>query len=68
MPHLTALFRVAMYLERDRSKAEDLVQETFTQALQTFPHLEPDTNSCAWLVEIMYSIERRRDLEFSRLR
>ncbi len=60
MPHLKALFRVAMYLERDRGKAEELVQETLTQALQSFHQFDPGTNCCAWLVAIMYSVERKR--------
>lgn len=66
MLHLKALFRVAMYLKRDRGKAESLVQETCTQALQSFHHFEPGTNWCAWLVAIMYSVERRRPCKFRR--
>src|SRR5256885_11932675 len=34
MPHADRLFRLAMWLERNRDEAEDLVQETLTQALQ----------------------------------
>ena len=33
LPHADRLFRLAMWLERDRAEAEDLVQETLTQAL-----------------------------------
>ena len=36
MPHVDRLFRHAMWLERDRAEAEDLVQETLVQALQSF--------------------------------
>lgn len=36
LPHAPRLFRLAMWLERDRHEAEDLVQETLTQALQSF--------------------------------
>lgn len=66
-PHLKALFRVAMYLERDRSKAEDLMQETFMQALQSFHRLKPGANCCVWLVAIMYNVKRQRHRKFSSL-
>ena len=36
MPHVDRLFRLAMWLERNRAEAEDLVQETLAQALQSF--------------------------------
>lgn len=65
VPHMNALFRVAMYLERDRSKAEDLVEETFTQALESFHRFELGANCCAWLVAIMYSVRRKRLRKFS---
>ena len=67
VPHMRALFRVAMCLERDRGKAEDLVQETFMQALQSFHRFETGANCCAWLVAIMYSVERKRRRKFSTL-
>lgn len=67
MPHMKALFRVAMSLERDRSKAEDLVEETFMQALQSFHRFELGANCCAWLVALMYSVKRQRPRKFSTL-
>jgi RNA polymerase sigma-70 factor (ECF subfamily) len=67
VPHMRALFRVAMWLERDRGKAEDLMQETFMQALQSFHRFETGANARAWLVTIMYSIERKRRHKFSTL-
>jgi len=67
VPHMKALFRIAMWLERDRGKAEDLVQETFMQARQSFHHFEPGANCCAWLVAIMYTIERKRHPNLSTL-
>ncbi len=36
MPHVDRLFRLATWLERNRAEAEDLVQETLTQALLSF--------------------------------
>jgi len=64
MPHLDGLFRVAMWLVRNRAEAEDLVQETFTQALQSFKRFEPGTNCRAWLVTIMHhTLSKRRRAE-----
>jgi len=55
MPLAPDLFRVAMYLKRDRDLAEDLVQETMMQALKSFHRYEPGTNCKAWLTTIMYN-------------
>lgn len=63
VPHMKTLFRVAMYLERDRGKAGELVQETFVLALQSFHLFEPGTNCCVWLVSIMYSVKRRQHIK-----
>ncbi len=54
MPHSADLFRVAMFLKRDRDVAEDLVQETMMQALRSFHRYEKGTNCKAWLTTIMY--------------
>jgi RNA polymerase sigma-70 factor (ECF subfamily) len=64
LPHLESLFRLALWLERDRPAAEDLVQETFAQALQSFHRFEPGTNCRAWLVSILQHLRsnRRRTL------
>ena len=64
MPHAPGLFRLAMWLERDRTEAEDLVQETLTRALESFHRFEPGTNCRAWLVTIMQHVRsnRRRKL------
>jgi DNA-directed RNA polymerase specialized sigma24 family protein len=43
LPHLDRLFRLAMWFERNRSEAEDLVQETMMQALQSFHRFQPGT-------------------------
>ncbi|REJ77434.1 MAG: hypothetical protein DWQ47_13715 [Acidobacteria bacterium] len=55
MPLTPDLFRVAMYLKRDRNLAEDLVQETMMQGLKSFHRYEPGTNCKAWLTTIMYN-------------
>src|SRR5256885_9387169 len=60
MPHVDRLFRMAMWLERDRSEAEDLVQETLIQALQSFHRYTPGTNCRAWLITILQRVRANR--------
>ncbi len=54
MPYSADLFRVAMFLKRDRDAAEDLLQETLMQALKSFHRYEKGTNCKAWMTTIMY--------------
>ncbi len=68
LPHLEDLFRIAMWLTRNRNEAEDLVQETFTQALESFQRFERGTNCRAWLVSIMYHMNSKRLRAGSKLR
>ena len=60
LPHLTRLFRLAMWFERNRSEAEDLVQETMMQALQSFHRFQPGTNCRAWLTTILQNVRSNR--------
>jgi len=60
LPHAHRLFRLAMWLERDRAEAEDLVQETLMQALQSFDRYTPGTNCRAWLVTILHHVRSNR--------
>ena len=60
MPHLDRLFRHAMWLQRNRSEAEDLVQETLIQALQSFNRFVPGTNCRAWLLSILHHVHLNR--------
>jgi RNA polymerase sigma-70 factor (ECF subfamily) len=60
MPFMSDVYRVAMWLVRDRDEAEDLVQETFFQALQSFHRFEKGTNCRAWLVTILYHTNSKR--------
>jgi RNA polymerase sigma-70 factor, ECF subfamily len=60
MPHVARLFRHAMWLERNRAEAEDLVQETLVQALQSFHRFTPGTNCGAWLVAILQHVRANR--------
>ncbi len=60
LPHVERLFRLAMWFERNRDEAEDLVQETMMQALQSFHRFEPGTNCRAWLVTILHHLRSNR--------
>jgi RNA polymerase sigma-70 factor (ECF subfamily) len=60
MPHVDRLFRLAMWWERDRGEAEDLVQETLVQALQSFSRFSAGTNCRAWLVSILQHVRSNR--------
>lgn len=55
MPHSADLFRVAMFLKRNKDAAEDLVQETMMQGLKSFHRYKMGTNCKAWLTTIMYN-------------
>lgn len=60
MPYMQDLFRVAMWLVRNQTEAEDLVQETFIQALQSFHRYELGTNCKAWMTTILYHLNSKR--------
>jgi RNA polymerase sigma-70 factor (ECF subfamily) len=67
LPHLDAVYRVALRLSRNASDAEDLTQETMLKALRAWDQYRPGTNAKAWLLTILrnaflnrYRRERRR--------
>jgi RNA polymerase sigma-70 factor (ECF subfamily) len=60
LPHADRLFRLAMWLERNRAEAEDLVQETLVQALRSFHRYTPGTNCRAWLLSILQHVRANR--------
>lgn len=60
MPHADRLFRLAMWMERDRHEAEDLVQDTLVQALRSFDRFTPGTNCRAWLITVLHNIRSNR--------
>ena len=53
IPFMPELYAAALRLTRNRSDAEDLVQETFLRAYRGFGGFEPGTNLRAWLYRIM---------------
>ncbi len=53
MTHLDHLYRVAFYLAKESSEAEDLVQETYARALGSYKQFTPGTNMKAWLTMIL---------------
>jgi RNA polymerase sigma-70 factor (ECF subfamily) len=61
LPHLDGVFRLAVWLVRDRSEAEDIVQETFSQALQSFARFQPGSNARAWVLTIMRHVRANRN-------
>jgi RNA polymerase sigma-70 factor (ECF subfamily) len=67
MPHVDRLFRHARWLERNRDEAEDLVQETLTEALQSFHRFAPGTNCRAWLLAILHHVRSNRRRKQGRL-
>jgi len=51
--HLDGLFGAALRLTRNRTRAEDLLQETFLRAWRSFRTFKPGTNARAWLYKIL---------------
>lgn len=51
--HLNGLFGAALRLTRNRTNAEDLLQETFLRAWRSFHTFRPGTNARAWLYRIL---------------
>jgi len=51
--HMHVLYNSALYLTRDPTKAEDIVQETFLKAFRFWHRYERGTNCKAWLFRIL---------------
>jgi RNA polymerase sigma-70 factor, ECF subfamily len=53
MPLFDSLYNFARWLVRNRSDAEDLVQETYRKALHSFASFHPGTNFRGWIFRIL---------------
>jgi RNA polymerase sigma-70 factor, ECF subfamily len=53
LPHMNDLFRTAVHLVRDRTAAQDLVQEAYMHAWRAFDRFETGTNCRAWMFKIL---------------
>ena len=69
-PFMDSLFGAALRLTRNRSDAEDLLQETFLRAYRGYARFEEGTNLRAWLYRILtntfintYRAKQRRPSE-----
>jgi RNA polymerase sigma-70 factor (ECF subfamily) len=62
LPHLPALYRLAVRLTDRPQDAEDLVQDTYIRALRAFPSLRDPTRIRPWLTQILTRlvIDRQR--------
>jgi len=58
--YIDELYRYAMVLVRNRTEAEDLVQETYVRALKAMGSLRPDSNIKAWLFTILRNVWRNQ--------
>ncbi len=72
MPYVDQLFGAAMRYTRNRSDAEDLVQDAMAKAYQSFHQYQPGTNLRAWLYRVLtttwinrYRKSQRRPQEVS---
>jgi RNA polymerase sigma-70 factor, ECF subfamily len=54
--YLDGLYSYAVVLSRNRTQAEDLVQETCLRALRAMERLRPDSNIKSWLFTILRNI------------
>lgn len=53
MPHMATLYNAALYMTRNPTHAEDLVQETLLKAYRFWHRYEQGTNCKAWLFRIL---------------
>jgi len=53
VPLFDQLYNFAHWLTKDRTEAEDLVQETYTKALRGFSSFQLGTNFRAWMYRIL---------------
>ena len=58
LPHMNDLYRAAVRLLLDQSKASDAVQETYLLAWKSFQRYQPGTNCRAWLFQVLFNVIR----------
>src|SRR5215467_10365179 len=58
LPHMDDLYRAAVRMLLDQSKASDAVQETYLIAWKSFGRYERGTNCRAWLFQILFNVVR----------
>jgi RNA polymerase sigma-70 factor, ECF subfamily len=69
MPHMPALYGVALRMTKNEGDAEDMVQEAVLRAYRFFDTFEAGTNCKAWLFRILTNVfcnryrEREREQE-----
>jgi RNA polymerase sigma-70 factor (ECF subfamily) len=71
MPHMNDIFRSAVRILGDRSRAEDVTQEVLLQAWKSFDRFEPGTNCKAWMYKILFHCvnhHRRKLFRFHELK
>ena len=61
LPHSHSLFRFALRLTRNRSAAEDLLQETLMLAWRGFSQLKDHSNARAWVFGILINAFRTQN-------
>jgi RNA polymerase sigma-70 factor, ECF subfamily len=54
IPHVADIFRTAMRILGDRTRAEDVAQEVYLQAWKSFDRFETGTNCRAWMFKILF--------------
>ncbi len=66
MPHLQALYGVALRMTRSEGDAEDLVQDTILRAYRFWDGYTAGSNCRAWLMRILTNVFRNRYRERAR--
>jgi RNA polymerase sigma-70 factor, ECF subfamily len=73
LEYLDRLYSYAMAMTRNRTEAEDLVQETYMRAMRAARRLKPDSNIKSWLFTILRNVwlnqlrKRHRDPQMIRI-
>jgi RNA polymerase sigma-70 factor (ECF subfamily) len=57
---MNALYQSARALLRNRTEADDAVQETYLQAWKSFDRFTPGTNCRAWMFSILFNVVRHQ--------